>query len=196
MELHQAAEAKELIAEHLCSIIQQNEMRKANKLAELMTKLNLGGMAADGGLTPPDSTAANTSDMKFFQRTPTPAIHRSQLPKLQSPSAVLVDPVPLPTEPELPPQRHATDGGNRSSAVNTEQSDVDASALDQESQPGPLQATHAQHDDSKPTWCILYSTTELAVYQQYMCHHQMCYIDAIEVTTARHECVQLFILSI
>ena len=153
LELHQTAEAKELIAEHLCSIIQQNEMRKANKLAELMTKLNMGDVAADGGLTPPGSGAANTSDMKFFQRTPTPAIHRSQLPKLQSPkspSAVHVDPVPLPPDTELPLQQHGTEDGSRSSAVTTVECDTDTSAHDQESKSGPLQAAYAQHSDPKP----------------------------------------------
>ncbi|XP_067012766.2 RAB6-interacting golgin isoform X2 [Anabrus simplex] len=35
-------ERKELLTEHLCTIIEQNEMRKARKLSELMDKLQLG----------------------------------------------------------------------------------------------------------------------------------------------------------
>lgn len=34
-------ERKELLTEHLCTIIEQNEMRKARKLSELMDKLEL-----------------------------------------------------------------------------------------------------------------------------------------------------------
>ena len=108
LELHQAAEAKELLAEHLCSIIQQNEMRKAKKLAELMAWLNLGEVVADESLTSPGSEGANACDMKFFQRTPTPAIHRSQLlPKLHSPSAARsleIDSSSLPPKAASPPQ--------------------------------------------------------------------------------------------
>ena len=173
LELHRAAEAKELLAEHLCSIIQQNEMRKANKLAELMTTLNLGETAADGGLTSPGSEGANACDMKFFQRTPTPAIHRSQLPKLQSPPAVPPESSSLSPKAELPlqhspisdtpapsvsstdstaaqeqghhQQQHVTGNGTNSSTANDESRDGNTSAGDQDSQTGAMQATHVQH---------------------------------------------------
>jgi RAB6-interacting golgin len=41
VSLHDKTEIKDQLTEHLCSIIQQNEERKAKKLAELMTRLEL-----------------------------------------------------------------------------------------------------------------------------------------------------------
>ncbi|KAK2884065.1 hypothetical protein QQF64_016096 [Cirrhinus molitorella] len=41
MDLHRKTEVKEQLTEHLCAIIQQNELRKARKLEELMLQLEL-----------------------------------------------------------------------------------------------------------------------------------------------------------
>jgi len=41
MDLNKKTEMKEKLTEHLCVIIQENEMRKAKKLAELMAKLEI-----------------------------------------------------------------------------------------------------------------------------------------------------------
>ncbi|XP_073672843.1 RAB6-interacting golgin isoform X2 [Garra rufa] len=41
MDLHRKTEVKEQLTEHLCAIIQQNELRKARKLDELMLQLEL-----------------------------------------------------------------------------------------------------------------------------------------------------------
>ncbi|XP_037326328.2 RAB6-interacting golgin [Pungitius pungitius] len=41
LELHKKTEVKEQLTEHLCAIIQQNELRKAHKLEELMQQLHL-----------------------------------------------------------------------------------------------------------------------------------------------------------
>lgn len=41
MDLHRKTEVKEQLTEHLCAIIQQNELRKAHKLEELMLQLEL-----------------------------------------------------------------------------------------------------------------------------------------------------------
>ncbi|XP_057208931.1 RAB6-interacting golgin isoform X2 [Triplophysa rosa] len=41
MDLHRKTEVKEQLTEHLCAIIQQNELRKACKLEELMLQLEL-----------------------------------------------------------------------------------------------------------------------------------------------------------
>ncbi|XP_075159441.1 golgin, RAB6 interacting [Haematobia irritans] len=41
IELHNAAEKKELLTEHLCTVIAHNEDRKAQKLTELMEKVGL-----------------------------------------------------------------------------------------------------------------------------------------------------------
>ena len=40
-DLHKKTECKEQLTEHLCVIIEENEVRKAKKLEELMTKLEL-----------------------------------------------------------------------------------------------------------------------------------------------------------
>lgn len=41
LDLHKKTEVKEQLTEHLCAIIQQNELRKALKLEELMQQLQL-----------------------------------------------------------------------------------------------------------------------------------------------------------
>ncbi|XP_051581216.1 RAB6-interacting golgin-like [Myxocyprinus asiaticus] len=41
LDLHRKTEVKEQLTEHLCAIIQQNELRKARKLEELMLQLEL-----------------------------------------------------------------------------------------------------------------------------------------------------------
>ncbi|KAM8889331.1 RAB6-interacting golgin [Synchiropus picturatus] len=41
LDLHRKTEVKEQLTEHLCAIIQQNELRKAHKLEELMKQLQL-----------------------------------------------------------------------------------------------------------------------------------------------------------
>jgi len=75
ISLHQSTENKELLAEHLCAVIQENEIRKAKKLEELMTKLNLS-VGEDDSSTPKVLT---------YQRTPTPRYGHW----LQSPTTVV-----------------------------------------------------------------------------------------------------------
>lgn len=41
MELFKWSEQKELLSEHLCAVIQQNEQRKAAKLSELLKSLQV-----------------------------------------------------------------------------------------------------------------------------------------------------------
>lgn len=41
VDLHKKTDVKEQLTEHLCTIIQQNELRKAHKLEELMQQLQL-----------------------------------------------------------------------------------------------------------------------------------------------------------
>ncbi|XP_067642561.1 RAB6-interacting golgin [Eurosta solidaginis] len=51
IDLHNAAEKKELLTEHLCTVIAHNEDRKAQKLSELMQKVGLtetGELESDG----------------------------------------------------------------------------------------------------------------------------------------------------
>ena len=71
--LHKASEEKELLAEHLYTIIQQNELRKASKLNELMGKLELGIDEGDR------TESSHVAPLLAAQRTPTPAISMSQV---------------------------------------------------------------------------------------------------------------------
>ena len=63
LELHRSSESKELLSEHLCTIIQQNEIRKAEKLANLLKTLKLENMAED---------SSHSHSVSIFQKTPTP----------------------------------------------------------------------------------------------------------------------------
>ncbi|XP_037821958.1 RAB6-interacting golgin isoform X2 [Lucilia sericata] len=54
IDLHNAAEKKELLTEHLCTVIAHNEDRKAQKLTELMEKV---GLATNGEYEAPTSTS-------------------------------------------------------------------------------------------------------------------------------------------
>ncbi|KAH8319372.1 hypothetical protein KR067_005547 [Drosophila pandora] len=56
MDLHQASEKKELLTEHLCTVIAHNEDRKAQKLTELMQKVGLAP-SDDPPATPPKQSA-------------------------------------------------------------------------------------------------------------------------------------------
>lgn len=47
MHLHQRLEKKEMLTEHLCAIIEKNEERKAEKLNELLAKLEILDCEAD-----------------------------------------------------------------------------------------------------------------------------------------------------
>ena len=63
MDLHRTSELKELLSEHFCTVIQQNEVRKASKLADLLQALHIE--------PPSESRKANPL---LFQRTPTPGM--------------------------------------------------------------------------------------------------------------------------
>lgn len=62
VELHQALERKEMLTEHLCTIISHNEERKAKRLSELMEKvgLSLNGEFDDSSING-DSNASSVS---------------------------------------------------------------------------------------------------------------------------------------
>ena len=71
VELHRTSESKELLSEHLCTIIQQNEARKAEKLADLLKTLELENSALGSTLRGPESL----SGPALFQKTPTPGMN-------------------------------------------------------------------------------------------------------------------------
>lgn len=59
VELHQALERKEMLTEHLCTIISHNEERKAKRLSELMDKvgLSLNGDYDDSNVNSDESSS-------------------------------------------------------------------------------------------------------------------------------------------
>lgn len=57
LDLHNASEKKELLTEHLCTVIAHNEDRKAQKLTELMQKVGLA--PTDDGLAEPPTPDTN-----------------------------------------------------------------------------------------------------------------------------------------
>lgn len=63
-ELHKKTELKEQLTEHLCAIIQQNELRKARKLEELMERLQLHEESAASGLHPQAEEEAPQQDSR------------------------------------------------------------------------------------------------------------------------------------
>ena len=65
--LHRSSESKELLSEHLCTIIQKNEILKAEKLAGLLRTLELEN---EDGKT--DSSLQFSSGGVLFHKTPTP----------------------------------------------------------------------------------------------------------------------------
>ena len=69
LALHKVSEAKELLSEHLCTIIQQNELRKSEKLAELLQTLELETQSNG------DATTKSVSGNAMFHKTPTPGIN-------------------------------------------------------------------------------------------------------------------------
>ncbi|KAH8285960.1 hypothetical protein KR054_000061 [Drosophila jambulina] len=56
IELHNASEKKELLTEHLCTVIAHNEDRKAQKLTELMQKVGLAPTDEETPASPPNPT--------------------------------------------------------------------------------------------------------------------------------------------
>lgn len=81
LSLHRHTEVKEQLTEHLCTIIQQNELRKAAKLDELMQQLELNAeleRQQQSGETPSDAhspqgpspPAGDSSSMPSTTSTP------------------------------------------------------------------------------------------------------------------------------
>lgn len=56
LNLHQISEKKEMLTEHLCTIISHNEDRKAKKLSELLDKV---GLNSDDQLNGNESGSGN-----------------------------------------------------------------------------------------------------------------------------------------
>lgn len=51
LQLHRTSEQKELLSEHLCTIIKEAELRKSKKLAQLWDTLSLGEREQQSGPT-------------------------------------------------------------------------------------------------------------------------------------------------
>lgn len=69
LNLHNATEMKELLSEHLCAVIQQNEQRKSVKLSQLTAALEIRSEETDDVNT---KTGKAVSTVPILQKTPTP----------------------------------------------------------------------------------------------------------------------------
>ncbi|XP_055623207.1 RAB6-interacting golgin, partial [Toxorhynchites rutilus septentrionalis] len=67
VELHQAHERKEMLTEHLCTIISHNEERKAKRLSELMEKV---GLSVNGDFDDTINTDVSSSQISSTVDTP------------------------------------------------------------------------------------------------------------------------------
>ena len=176
IELHKTSELKELLSEHLCAVIQQNEARKARKLAELLQTLNL---------EPEDSKVSLASAAAVVQKTPTPGLEiwpRDRLRNsLSSPKGTPSEVAVMKSELESggsttestnsgsksggdhnPPQFDGTDGsstpqsGNSDSAprsggdLNTAQGDLNTAQGDLNTAQGDLNTAQSANDSSSP----------------------------------------------
>jgi len=59
-------ERKELLTEHLCTIIEQNEMRKAHRLTDLMVQLSQQDQVTDNAFTEVNTLSANRRKLIHF----------------------------------------------------------------------------------------------------------------------------------
>lgn len=72
MDLHRKTERKDLLTEHLYTIIRENELRKAKKLEELMAKLNVASDETLSEHTVVLESATDESDIKQKLEIPVP----------------------------------------------------------------------------------------------------------------------------
>lgn len=80
LSLHQRTDAKEQLTEHLCAIIQQNELRKAAKLEELMLQLELNSTPEN------QQDLAQTKPPKQDQGSALSGENQASTPQAQDPS--------------------------------------------------------------------------------------------------------------
>lgn len=75
LDLQRKTETKEQLTEHLCTIIQQNELRKAKKLEELMLQLEV---QADETLDDPLQAMDGEVGAQLCPSRPAPSSSRSE----------------------------------------------------------------------------------------------------------------------
>lgn len=92
LDLHRKTEVKEQLTEHLYAIIQQNELRKAEKLQELMLQLQLhaaeaaerrdapAGPRAQGAGPEPGGGATDRLPAETLQETADSSVLRESVP--------------------------------------------------------------------------------------------------------------------
>ena len=122
INLHKATELKELLSEHLCAVVQENEVRKAKKLSELTEALKLGE----------DKTQGAGSHSEMFQRTPTPRSdvwpHRQPQKKSTQESSSLVNRIE-PSDLNQQLNEEETGGHNNGTSTSAVAGSVDDSLV-------------------------------------------------------------------
>jgi len=118
MDLHRKTERKDLLTEHLYTIIRENELRKAKKLEELMAKLNVASDETLSEHTVVLESATDESDIKQ---------------KLE---------IPVPQEEKASGQNCELNPESNNSTINTteETTAIDESKVDVKEEPMPVLA--------------------------------------------------------
>ena len=118
MDLHRKTERKDLLTEHLYTIIRENELRKAKKLEELMAKLNVASDETLSEHTVVLESATDESDIKQ---------------KLE---------IPVPQEEKASGQNCELNPESNNSTINTteETTAIDESKVDVKEEPTPVLA--------------------------------------------------------
>ncbi|KAM5148245.1 RAB6-interacting golgin [Mantella aurantiaca] len=96
LDLHKKTQIKEQLTEHLCTIIQQNELRKANRLEELMKQLELEAdeegleleIEIEQMLQRQESEARKQSLESAAEKSPNPSNIKEMVEKDQSSSEI------------------------------------------------------------------------------------------------------------
>ncbi|XP_047230701.1 RAB6-interacting golgin [Girardinichthys multiradiatus] len=106
LDLHKKTEVKEQMTEHLCAIIQQNELRKAQKLEELMQQLQLHVTEEEEERrrrtsAEPQSNGKDGSDEGAVQSTQDEAVKEKRAEMVQQETMDQ-----LKTEPDCKPSEH------------------------------------------------------------------------------------------
>lgn len=118
MDLHRKTERKDLLTEHLYTIIRENELRKAKKLEELMAKLNVASDETLSEHTVVLESGTDESDIKQ---------------KLE---------IPVPQEEKASGQNCELNPESNNSTINTteETTAIDESKVDVKEEPMPVLA--------------------------------------------------------
>ncbi|XP_076873648.1 RAB6-interacting golgin isoform X2 [Brachyhypopomus gauderio] len=116
LDLHKKAEVKEQLTEHLCTIIQQNELRKACKLEELMLQLQLDAEGEGSPESPAPQVVVETAGGGAIEVSAQPAVVNGGLAGPMGSTDVGEDCATTEPKPSRDQAEESTDQAEESSA--------------------------------------------------------------------------------